>query len=79
MLMYKIRVTTKGRITIPAMIRKKYGLTPGREVKFAENDDGIRIIPLVTPKEIRSNIGFLGTGGKLLKALMEEKRREREL
>lgn len=72
------KVTSGGRITIPAELRKKFGLTPGREVKFAENDDGIRIIPLVTKKEIRNNIGFLGTGEKLLKALMEEKRRERE-
>lgn len=32
---------------------------------------------LVTREEIHKNIGFLGTGGKLLKALMEEKKIER--
>jgi hypothetical protein len=42
-------------------------------------EDGVRIIPLATPEEIRANIGFLGMKGKLLKSLMEEKKIEREL
>ena len=36
-------------------------------------DNEIKIIPIVTQDEIKANIGFLGTKGKLLKALMEEK------
>lgn len=68
------RVTTNGRITIPIELRKKYNLAPGRKVKFEMTDDGIRLIPLATPDEIRHNIGFLGTGGKMLKKLMEEKK-----
>ncbi|WP_337873140.1 AbrB/MazE/SpoVT family DNA-binding domain-containing protein [Ignavibacterium sp.] len=72
------KVTTNGRLTIPAPYRKKYGLYPGRKVKFETDDNGIKIIPLVTPEEVKNNIGFLGTKGKLLKALMEEKKRERE-
>jgi len=66
-------VTDGGKITIPSELRKKYGLTPGRKVKFETTENGIRIIPLVTAEEVRVNIGFLGTKGKLLKALMEEK------
>lgn len=42
--------------------------------------DGIKIVPLATPEEIKANIGFLGIKGKsLLKALLEEKKIEREL
>jgi len=58
---------------------KKYGLHPGTKVKFVEEKDGVRIIPLATPEEIKANIGFLGLGGKMLKTLMEDKERERNL
>jgi AbrB family looped-hinge helix DNA binding protein len=87
------KLTTNGRITIPAPLRKKYGLTSGRHVKFKIVEDGIILIPLVTKEEIhpvrlksqkkpliinlsngvRTNIGFLGMKGKLLKSLLKEK------
>jgi len=73
------RVTTNGRLTIPASLREKYKLTSGRKVKFELTEDGIRIIPLATPEEIKTNVGILGMKGKLLKSLMQEKKREREL
>ena len=67
------KVTTKGRVTVPASLRKKYKLTPGRKVKFETVDEGILLTPLVTAEEIKANIGFLGTKGKLHKSLMKEK------
>ena len=73
------RLTTNGRVTIPAELRKKYGLNPGRKVKFELDEDGIRIIPLVTKEEIRVKAGFLEMKGRLLKAFIEEKKKEREL
>ncbi len=77
--MISIKTTTNGRITIPASLRKKYGFTPGRKVKFEETENGIKIIPLITTEEVIANKGFLGTKGKLLKALMEEKKNEKLL
>ena len=74
-----VKVTKNGRITIPAELRKKYNLSPGRRVRFTEEGSGIVITPLATPEEIKANIGFLGMKGKLLKSLMKEKQREREL
>jgi AbrB family looped-hinge helix DNA binding protein len=74
-----IKLTSNGRITLPASLRKKCNLTPGRKVKFEAMEDGIKIIPLITPEEIKGNTGFLGMKGKLLKSLMVEKEREREL
>lgn len=68
-----LKLTTSGRIIIPAGLRKKYGLTPERKVKFEIENDGIRIIPLLTQEEIKAKIGFLGMRGKMLKSLLEEK------
>jgi AbrB family looped-hinge helix DNA binding protein len=80
-----VKLTTNGRVTIPAPLRKKYELHPGRKVNFVLAEDGIQIIPLGTPEEIQANIGFLGATsqrpgkkGKLLKALMKEKGLEKE-
>lgn len=74
-----IRVTTDGRVTIPKPLRKKYKLTPGRKVRFEVKQDGIKIISLVTTEEIKASAGFLGTNGKLLRALIKDRKIEREL
>ncbi len=71
-------VTSKGQLVIPSKLRKKFGIKPGTRVNFYEEKDGIKIVP-ITSETIDANKGFLGTGGKLLKALMEEKKKEREL
>ncbi len=71
-------VTSKGQLVIPSRLRRRFGIKPGTRVNFFEETDGIKIIP-VTPEIIDANKGFLGTKGKLLKALMEEKKKEREL
>jgi len=77
--MKMIKTATNGRVTLPAELRKKYNLNPGTKVRFVEEKNGIIIIP-VTNKTIRANVGFLGIKGKsLLKALMDEKKIEREL
>lgn len=71
-------VTTKGQLVIPSKIRRKFGIKPGTRVNFLEEKDGIKIIP-ITADMIDANKGFMGTKGKLLKSLMEEKKKEREL
>ncbi|MEW6506709.1 MAG: AbrB/MazE/SpoVT family DNA-binding domain-containing protein [Bacteroidota bacterium] len=71
-------VTTKGQLVIPSKLRRKFGIKPGTRVNFFEEGDGIKIIP-ITAELIDANKGFMKTGGRLLKALMEEKKREREL
>ena len=72
-------VTSKGQLVIPSKMRRKFGIKPGTRVNFFEEKDGIKIIPL-TKETIRTIAGFLKTkGNSLLKALMEEKKKEREL
>ncbi len=43
--MQQSAVTVKGQVTIPAAIRKKYGLHRGVKVAFREEDDKIILQP----------------------------------
>ena len=76
--MAKAVVTTKGQIVIPAIFRRKYGIKKGTLVNLFDRDGEIVIKP-VTDEYIRDMAGMTGTKGKLLKALKEEKARERLL
>ncbi len=38
-----MKITEKGQVTIPAILRKKFGLTPHVEIEFVADQDGIRI------------------------------------
>ncbi len=71
-------VTTKGQIVIPSKIRRRYNIKNGTKVHFYEENGQIKLVP-VTTEMIRENFGIMGTKGKMLKALMEEKKKEREL
>jgi AbrB family looped-hinge helix DNA binding protein len=71
-------VTTKGQIVIPSKLRRKYNIKNGTKIHFYEEKGEIKMIP-VTSEMIRQNFGIFGTKGKLLKALAEEKKKEREL
>lgn len=76
--MDKAFVTVKGQVVIPSKLRRKFGIKKGTQVYLYERDGEIVINP-ITDDYIRSMAGFIGTKGKLLKALMEEKAKEREL
>jgi AbrB family looped-hinge helix DNA binding protein len=71
-------VAGKGVITVPAKIRRKFRIKKGTRVAFIEEGGQLIIQPLDKDYFIRM-AGILGTKGKLLKALMEEKKLEREL
>jgi AbrB family looped-hinge helix DNA binding protein len=71
-------VTVKGQVVIPARLRKKYGIKKGTQVSLYERKGEIVIKP-ITDEYIRAMAGMAGTKGKLLKALKEEKSRERVL
>lgn len=40
------RITTKGQITLPASIRKRFGLSTGQTVMFETTDRGIIVKPI---------------------------------
>jgi len=71
-------VTAKGQIVIPSKLRHKFGIKKGTQVCVCERDGEIVIKP-ITDDYIRNMAGMAGTRGKLLKALMKGKAKEREL
>ena len=76
--MEKVVVTGKGQIVIPSKLRRRFGIKKGTQVSLYEKDGEIVIKP-ITDEYIRSMAGITGTKGKLLKALKEEKAKERAL
>jgi AbrB family looped-hinge helix DNA binding protein len=76
--MEKSVVTTKGQIVVPSRIRKKFGIKKGTKIAFIEKDGKLILQPL-NKNYFLSLAGILGTNGKVLKSLMEDKKREREL
>jgi AbrB family looped-hinge helix DNA binding protein len=76
--MDKSVVTVKGQVVIPSKLRRKFGIKKGTQVYLYEQDGAIVIRP-ITDEYIKSLAGITGTKGKLLKALLEEKEKEREL
>ncbi len=76
--MEKAVVTVKGQIVIPSKLRRRFGIKKGTQVSLYEKDGEIIIKP-ITDEYIRSMAGITGTKGKLLKALKEEKAKERAL
>jgi len=66
-------VTKNKTLEIPPKLAKLYGIKKGVEIHFVEERDHIKIFP-ITKEVIDRNVGFLGTKGKLLKALIKEKR-----
>lgn len=71
-------VTVKGQIVVPAKIRNKFGIKRGVKVAFIEQNGKLIIQPL-DKNYFESLAGILGTEGKMLKSLMEDKKKEREL
>lgn len=71
--------TSKGQVVIPSKIRKQLGIKDGTYLQIAINDLTKQIILTpVTREYVRSLRGkYKGRG--LMKALMTEKKREREL
>ena len=76
--METIMVTTSKVLEIPPRLAKMYGIRKGIQIHFVEERDHIKIYP-ITKEVIDRNIGFLGTNGKLLKALWAEKKKEKRI
>jgi len=71
-------VTTKGQLVIPSKLRRKYSIKQGTQVAFLEQENRLVLQPL-TAAFIRSLRGSLSGEPSALKALLEDRKREREL
>jgi AbrB family looped-hinge helix DNA binding protein len=70
-------VTTKGQIVIPSKIRQKLKIKKGTRLYIEEKGQEIILKP-VTPEYFERLAGVLPTRGKLSKALLEERVKEKE-
>jgi AbrB family looped-hinge helix DNA binding protein len=69
-------VTFKGQVVIPKKIRKHFHIKKGTQVCFEWGDGEIVLKPL-TPEYFEKMAGILGTGGKVTKALLDERAKDR--
>jgi len=69
--------SVKGQVVIPRWLRREFEIEKGTRALVYPEGDHIALKP-VTPKYIRSLRGSL-KGKGVLKALMEDRRQEREL
>ena len=70
------KVTSKGQIVIPKKIREKYGIRPSSSIHWIEKEEGILMVPDSGDPIISARGMLKGTG--LLKAFMQEKKKEKE-
>jgi len=71
--------TVKGQIVIPSSVRRKLGIKQGTRIEIEVDEDGQRIILTPITREYVHSLRGKYKGRGLLKALMAEKQREREL
>ena len=71
-------VTTKGQIVIPSKIRRRFNIKQGTKLCIVEKGGQIVLQPL-TADYFEKMAGILPTKGKLTKAILEERAKEKEL
>ena len=71
-------VTTKGQIVVPSKIRHKFNIKKGTKIAFIEQNGKLIIQPL-NENYFDALAGILGTDGNMLKSLIDDKKRERDI
>ena len=69
--------SAKGQVVIPKTERDKVGIGPGTRVVVTAGDDHIEVRP-IPENPVEYFHGFFKGGPSLTKALLEERRKERE-
>jgi AbrB family looped-hinge helix DNA binding protein len=71
--------TIKGQVVIPASVRRKLAIKEGTRIQIEVDEKARKIILTPITREYIQSLHGKYRGKGLLKALMEEKKREREL
>ena len=71
--------TSKGQIVIPSSIRRKFGITAGTRIQINVSDDESEIILTPITREYVHGLRGKLKGKGLMKALMAEKKMEKQL
>ncbi len=72
-------ITIKGQVVIPASVRQKLKIKQGTRIQIEVNEPAHQIILTPITREYVHSLRGKYKGKGLLKALMEDKKREREL
>ena len=75
--MNSVYVTTRGRIVIPARLRRKLGIKPGTKVCFIERGSDILFQP-VSKEYVRSVCGMLKDTTSASAELLIERKKDQE-
>ena len=70
--------TVKGQIVIPADIRRKYGIEKGTRFKVYDRKNKIILEPFKRDT-VQEGRGILKTKGRILKALLKDRKREAKI
>jgi AbrB family looped-hinge helix DNA binding protein len=70
-----MKISSRGRVVIPARIRKKYNLRPGDWVRFVDYGGIVFLVPASTAPH-KHGAGVPKGGPMLTEALLDEHRKE---
>ena len=76
--MLETTATSKGQIVIPSSVRRKLGIKEGTRIQIELNEDANEIVLKPITREYIHSVRGRFKGKGLLKALMAEKKKERE-
>jgi AbrB family looped-hinge helix DNA binding protein len=70
-------VTSKGQVVIPSRIRRKFNIKKGTKL-YVEDKEREIILKPITPDYFENIAGVLPTKGRLAKALLEERAKDKK-
>ena len=70
-----VKVSSRGRVVIPAKLRKKYNLKPGTRVRFVDYDGIVSLVP-ASADPAKHAAKMLKGGPSLARALLQERHKE---
>ncbi len=73
-----VNISNHGRITIPSVMRKKYGWKDGDKVIIIDHPlEGIKILPFLSENKLQSVLD-IETGIKIIEEISKERKQEIE-